>query len=179
MGVMASGSIPRQASGRGHGRPRVPAHTIIVSARQWVKASEGLILAPERATKLRAALSVLAPLDWAQRRGYSMPRGGELRGGGAGMHIGLMVWEIGERGFFEQFAWAAKACIEGKISREACREWAMGNFSLERVAEMYEEHFSTILKVYTGRGFYEENPDRKDLDWLQRRYPAAGRTVSF
>lgn len=23
------------------------------------------------------------------------------------MHIGLMVWEIGERGFFEQFAWAA------------------------------------------------------------------------
>jgi len=71
----------------------------------------------------------------------------------------------------EHFVWAGKNI--DKISREACREWAMKNFSLERVALMYEEYFNTLLKVYDGSGgFYAENDDRKELDWLNRYYPS-------
>lgn len=71
----------------------------------------------------------------------------------------------------EQFVWAGKNI--DKISRKACREWAMNNFSLDRVALMYEEHFNTVLKVYDGSGgFYCSNDDRKELDWLTRYYPS-------
>ncbi len=71
----------------------------------------------------------------------------------------------------DQFIWATRQCVEGKISRKACRDWAMANFSLSRVAEMYEEYFTSLSKVFTGRGFYEVNPARTELDWLTRRYP--------
>jgi len=69
----------------------------------------------------------------------------------------------------EQFVWAARNI--DRISRKACREWAMNNFSLERVSLMYEEYFETLSKVRTGNGFYEVNDDRKELDWLNRYYP--------
>jgi glycosyltransferase involved in cell wall biosynthesis len=72
----------------------------------------------------------------------------------------------------EQFIWATRQCVEGRISRKACRDWAVSNFSLERIAEMYEEYFDMVSKVYTGRGFYEVNPGRTQLDWLSRRYPS-------
>jgi glycosyltransferase involved in cell wall biosynthesis len=73
----------------------------------------------------------------------------------------------------EQFIWATRQCLEGKISRAACREWALRNFSLGRVGEMYEEYFETLSKVFTGRGFYAENSERTELDWLRRHYPVA------
>lgn len=69
----------------------------------------------------------------------------------------------------EQFVWAARNI--DKISRKACHEWAMNNFSLERVALMYEEYFETLSKVRTGAGFYQSNDDRTELDWLNRYYP--------
>lgn len=69
----------------------------------------------------------------------------------------------------EQFVWAARNI--DKISRKACHEWAMNNFSLERVALMYEEYFETLSKVRTGAGFYQSNDDRTELDWLTRYYP--------
>lgn len=69
----------------------------------------------------------------------------------------------------EQFVWAAKNI--DKISRKSCHEWAMKNFSLERVSLMYEEYFSTLLNIHTGNGFYEENPGRRELNWLERYYP--------
>lgn len=69
----------------------------------------------------------------------------------------------------EQFVWAARNI--DKISRKACREWAMNNFSLERVSLMYEEYFETLSKVRNGNGFYEVNDDRTELDWLNRYYP--------
>ena len=69
----------------------------------------------------------------------------------------------------EQFVWAAKNI--DKISRKACHEWALKNFSLARIALMYEEYFETLLKVHDGSGFYQENPDRRELNWLERYYP--------
>jgi glycosyltransferase involved in cell wall biosynthesis len=70
----------------------------------------------------------------------------------------------------EQFEWAAKNI--NTIDRKVCHEWAMKNFSLERIALMYEEYFETLTKVHDGSsGFYSVNPDRKNLDWLVRYYP--------
>lgn len=70
----------------------------------------------------------------------------------------------------EQFEWAARNI--DTISRQACHDWAMKNFSLERVARMYEEYFASLLNVHNGSGgFYAKNPDRTDLEWLIRYYP--------
>lgn len=70
---------------------------------------------------------------------------------------------------FEQFVWAARNI--GNIDPAVCRRWAIDNFSLDRVAKMYEEYFKTVLDIYTGRGWYEPNNTRSDLDYLGRFYP--------
>jgi glycosyltransferase involved in cell wall biosynthesis len=69
----------------------------------------------------------------------------------------------------EQFVWAVKHVH--RLDRRACREFAERNFSLERVALMYEEYFRSLLPVVNGAGFYETNDARRELDWLQRYYP--------
>jgi len=70
----------------------------------------------------------------------------------------------------EQFMWACKNI--DRISRKDCRDWAVNNFSLERVGRMYEEYFTMLLKIHDGSGgFYAENPDRTDLEWMNRYYP--------
>jgi hypothetical protein len=69
----------------------------------------------------------------------------------------------------DQFVWAAKNIH--KIDRRKCRDWAARNFSLEHIASMYEEYFTSLLPIFDGDGFYEVNPDRKELDWMKRYYP--------
>lgn len=69
----------------------------------------------------------------------------------------------------EQFAWAVQHI--DTISRQQCRDWAVQNFSLDRVALMYEEFFNSLMTVYTGAGFYEYNVKREELEWLARYYP--------
>jgi glycosyltransferase involved in cell wall biosynthesis len=70
---------------------------------------------------------------------------------------------------FEQFVWAAKNI--GKIKPADCRNWAMNNFGLARVATMYEEYFQSVLNIYTGKGWYEPNQNRENLDYLAKYYP--------
>lgn len=65
----------------------------------------------------------------------------------------------------EQFCWAAKNI--DKIKPADCRKWAM-NFSLDKVAGMYEEYFQMVLNVHTGGGWYETFPYRPSLDWLDK-----------
>jgi len=78
----------------------------------------------------------------------------------------------------EQFVWAARNI--DKISRKVCHEWAMKNFSLDRVSLMYEEYFTTLLKVHNGEnGFYAYNENRTELDWLTRYYPTAPMSSSL
>jgi len=48
----------------------------------------------------------------------------------------------------------------------------LNNFSLNVVAEKYEEYFQSVLNVYTGEGWYEKNEERKHLNWLTKYYPA-------
>jgi hypothetical protein len=45
---------------------------------------------------------------------------------------------------------------------------------MDRVADMYDEFFSSLMSVRTGGGWYEPNPARDDLDWLTRKYPGHG-----
>jgi glycosyltransferase involved in cell wall biosynthesis len=69
---------------------------------------------------------------------------------------------------FEQFTWAAKNI--DKIKPSNCRNYAM-NFSLNKVAEMYEEYFKSLLNVYNKNGWYEKNNERNNLNWLSKHYP--------
>ena len=56
-----------------------------------------------------------------------------------------------------------------KIDPKFCREWAEKNFSMERVAAMYEKVFVDIMNVVTNnKGWYN---DFSDLSCLERYYP--------
>ena len=66
---------------------------------------------------------------------------------------------------FEQFCWAAKNI--DKIDPEDCRKWAM-NFSMDKVAPMYEDYFQQVLDVYQGNGWYAPFEGRPSLKSLER-----------
>jgi len=69
----------------------------------------------------------------------------------------------------EQFEWAVKNV--GRIRPEACRYWAMQNYSMDRVARMYDAYFAMLSDLW-GKGWYETHDDRTELEWLNRYYPA-------
>lgn len=69
---------------------------------------------------------------------------------------------------FEEFCWAVMHIDQ--IKPQNCREWAEKNYSLERIGKMYEEYFQRINGLF-GKGWYEENPERRELEWLRRYYP--------
>jgi len=69
----------------------------------------------------------------------------------------------------EQFNWAANNI--GSLNRQTCRDWAVNNYSMERIAPMFEEYFDTLSKVSKSGGFYFDNTTRTDLNWMVRQYP--------
>ena len=69
---------------------------------------------------------------------------------------------------FDHFVWAAENIATIKPSN--CRKWAE-NFTLNKVAPMYEEYFENVMNVQTGNGWYERKPSRTDLNWLKKEYP--------
>lgn len=71
---------------------------------------------------------------------------------------------------FEHFVWATRNIH--KINPKNCRDWAVNNFSLDKVATMYEEYFSNIRRINNKTGWYTPNNKRDNLDWATRIYPS-------
>lgn len=69
---------------------------------------------------------------------------------------------------FEEFCWAVRNIDQ--IKPQNCRKWAEENYSMERVAKMYEEYFQRLHRLFY-QGWYEQNEERNELDWLKRYYP--------
>lgn len=65
----------------------------------------------------------------------------------------------------DDYLWAARNI--DKIDPKRCREYAVANYSMERVSRMYQEYFMKIQDLY-GEGWYAEHSERKDLDWLRK-----------
>ncbi len=67
----------------------------------------------------------------------------------------------------DDFIWAANNI--DKIDPAYCREYAVKNFSMERIGLAYQEYFTKIHDLYVGgKGWYAEHPDRDNLNWLRR-----------
>ena len=69
---------------------------------------------------------------------------------------------------FEQFCWAVEH--SGDLQPEACRTWAVQNYTTSRVAWMYDEYFRMLNDIMTGGGWYERHDDRAQLDWLRKEW---------
>lgn len=78
---------------------------------------------------------------------------------------------------FEEFVWAAKNI--DKINPQDCRDWALRNFSLEKVADMYDEYFRSILNIHNGSGWYQLNPNRNNLDYKKKEYPGLPDKINY
>lgn len=68
---------------------------------------------------------------------------------------------------FEEFCWAIDNI--GQIKPENCRRWAEENYGMAHVAKMYEEYFQRLYRLFDG-GWYQENRDRRELDWLRHSF---------
>ena len=71
----------------------------------------------------------------------------------------------------EQMVWAAKNIDKLELSHASIQNYARYNFSLARVALMYEEYFQNVRNLKYPKGLYTENPGRKQLDFLVRSTP--------
>lgn len=67
----------------------------------------------------------------------------------------------------DHFIWATKNA--NKLNPEDCRRWAVDNYSMDRIKWMYQEYFNMLDNLW-GKGFYEVNDNRSELNWLERRY---------
>jgi glycosyltransferase involved in cell wall biosynthesis/SAM-dependent methyltransferase len=77
----------------------------------------------------------------------------------------------------EEFVWALKNI--DRINPQDCRDWALRNFALEKVAGMYEEYFQAVLNIHGGKGWYEENPGRNNMDYAVKHYPGRPDPIDY
>lgn len=68
---------------------------------------------------------------------------------------------------FEQFCWSVSNA--DKLSPADCHNWAVANYSMGRVAQMYNEYFHMLADVSSGGGWYERHDDRTSMDWLCKK----------
>lgn len=68
------------------------------------------------------------------------------------------------------FVLAIKEVQKGMIESYHCYDWAMNNFSLDKVRLRYKKYFNDILNVYTTDGWYKLD-DTVDINCLSRTYP--------
>ena len=68
----------------------------------------------------------------------------------------------------DDYIWSAKNI--GTIRPRDCRLWAMENYSCQRIGLMYNEYLNKIQDLWKS-GWYEQHPERQQLEWLRRYYP--------
>jgi hypothetical protein len=77
----------------------------------------------------------------------------------------------GKTGFrcrtLDEFVWAARHI--GELNTQDCRDWAIDNYSINRVKFMYDEYLRRVYDL-NFEGWYREHPERTNLLWLNRRY---------
>ena len=71
---------------------------------------------------------------------------------------------------FDDFVWAADNIKN--IRPAVCRQWALQNYSMQRVQWMFQEFFIKIADL-SNQGWYERHYEREELDWLKKYYPVA------
>ena len=71
---------------------------------------------------------------------------------------------------FEQFYWAANNI--DSINNRACRDWAEKNYNFGKIGKMYTEYFQSLINIRTNEGWYTENSERKELEWLTKIHPS-------
>jgi len=57
-----------------------------------------------------------------------------------------------------------------KINPIDCYNYAMNNYSMDRLKWRYEEYFESVLDVYTNKAWYQRHLDRTSIDCLTRSY---------
>jgi glycosyltransferase involved in cell wall biosynthesis len=59
-----------------------------------------------------------------------------------------------------------------KINPQDCRDWAIQNYTLDRIAKMYEHYFNQLQNL-EGNGWYEINRkyDKDHYKWFEKYYP--------
>jgi glycosyltransferase involved in cell wall biosynthesis len=70
---------------------------------------------------------------------------------------------------FDQFVRAIRNIDQ--IDPSFCNSWASKNFSIDRVATMYDEYFDNVMEVYTGRGWYSTYKKDLNLNFRKNHYP--------
>lgn len=67
----------------------------------------------------------------------------------------------------DDYVWAALN-VE-KLDKKYIRDYAIRNYSTTRIAKMYDEYFMKLSDLWRG-GWYQEHPERTQLDWLTKYY---------
>lgn len=66
---------------------------------------------------------------------------------------------------FDDFLFAVGKCQ--KMNHQKIRDYAIANYSCNRIARMYDEYFNKIYDL-KEKGWYQQHPERTDLAWLCR-----------
>jgi len=69
---------------------------------------------------------------------------------------------------YDQLLWALENT--SKIRPKRCRQWAIDNFSLNRVGNLYDHVFADIHAVFSGAGWYQRFPGRDYSSYHSRIY---------
>jgi hypothetical protein len=67
----------------------------------------------------------------------------------------------------DDYIWAAENI--NKINPQDCRDYAVSNYSANRIALMYDEFFHKVMDLW-GDGWYTQHPQRDNLLWLTKKY---------
>lgn len=67
---------------------------------------------------------------------------------------------------FGQFVEAVNSI--DKIESKNCRNFAMNNYTLEKIYPKFNEYFNMINDIYKGNGWYEDRVP--DLNWLKKEF---------